>query len=567
MKLGDLLIFIPGAVISTAAKTIKTRIPEQTKEYVEQNHLYHFTRDKETAGMIMDSGYLKPGSKISSYGKEACFMFAGIPNMDSFIKNMSISPYIEPERIIRAVEIDVKKEELNNYKVRPFADEAVLYEGYCVLPKERTKIVEMVADLKRDDKGNPIIDNKTGELAGIELRPRTEEEIQENPDRYIPKEDYIKFVIERRKQYGLIKGDGELSRKYNYISTALAGGKLEYNETVRSTKKNFSTVIKGLVERLKNRNKLLDENSNTKIGNIIYGKKFLNRKNPYLDKKFALAVTEFQKRGLIQCDLEECLPEFVNSKDGLFLREKCNQIDKTPIRQSGIHGIKHNDRVAMLALMIGQGEGILKEDSTRERELLTTAAYYHDIGRIVDIGPHARRSARLIKKTELNYLDGKKFNEEDKKIVQLLAEGHEGRDDKVPKLIKKYKIEQTDVEMVEKLLKVLKDADALDRSRLSINTPIKTITDLDPNFLRLNTSKRLMEVSYGLEALTKKVSTTDIQNYKNENLKKHYHKKTNKIDEIKVNQETKEKIELNRQKSMQNENESKILNNNEERED
>ena len=27
-------------------------------------------------------------------------------------------------------------------------------------------------------------------------------------------------------------------------------------------------------------------------------------------------------------------------------------------------------------------EGFLKEDSTRERELLTTAAYYHDIGKI-----------------------------------------------------------------------------------------------------------------------------------------------------------------------------------------
>ena len=91
-----------------------------------------------------------------------------------------------------------KKEELNNYKVRPLADEAVLYEGYCVLPKERTRTVEMVADLKRDEKGNPILDEKTGKFAGIELRPRTEKEIQESPDKYIPKRkmDANKYLTE-----------------------------------------------------------------------------------------------------------------------------------------------------------------------------------------------------------------------------------------------------------------------------------------------------------------------------------------------------------------------------------
>lgn len=490
-------------------------------------------------------------------------MFAGIPNMDSFIKNMSISPFVEPNKIIYSVEIDVKKEELNNYKVRPLADEAILYEGYCVLPKDRAKTVEMVADLKRDEKGNPIIDAKTGNLAGIELRPRTEEEMRQSPNKYIPSADYINFINEKRKEYGFLRGDGVISKNYNSFSNVMTGGKLEYNETVKSTKKNFFTVIKGIIDRLKKRDKLLDENSNMKIANTIIGKNFLSRKNPYADKKFALAVAEFQKQGLVQSDLQEILPEFVNSKNGMFLRDKYNQIDNAPIRQNGIHGIKHNDRVAMLSLMIGQGEGILKEESTRERELLTTAAYYHDIGRIGDVGPHAKRSARLINKMDLNYLDGKKFSNQDKKIVQLLAEGHEGKDGKINKLIKKYDISETDIEMVTNLLNVLKDADALDRSRLTINTPIKTVTDLEPRYLRLDTSKKLMEASYGLEALTQKVGIVDIQNYKNENPKGHYYQKTKKIDEIKVNQETKDKIELNRKMSIENSNENRNINNGE----
>lgn len=483
--------------------------------------------------------------------------------MDSFIKNMSISPYIEPERIIHAVEIDVKKEELNNYKVRPLADEAVLYEGYCVLPKERTRIVEMVADLKRDDKGNPLKDNKTGELAGIELRPRTEEEIQENPDRYIPKEDYIKFINERRKQYGLIRGDGELSRKYNYISTAMAGGKLEYNETIRSTRKNIFTVIKQFMDRRYNTKKL-NENPNIKIGRILDDRKFLNRKKPYADKKFALAVAEFKKDGLEQYNLKDIFKQFIDSKNGIFFRDKYEKIDKNQIRQKGIHGIKHNDRVAIMSLIIGEQEGFLKEESTRERELLTTAAYYHDIGRIADIGPHARRSARLIKNVELSYLDGKKFSEQDKKIVQLLAEGHEGKDSNIDKLIKKYNIEEIDIEMVKNLLNVLKDADALDRSRLTLNTPIKTITDLDPKYLRLNSSKRLMEASYGLEYLTKYVGTRDLISFNKDNKKVHYYdNKKDFVESLKI-EEYLNNPEIPMNESIQNIN--KVINN-EERED
>ena len=451
--------------------------------------------------------------------------------MDSYIKNMSISPYIEPDRIMYAVEIDVKKEELNNYKIRPFSDEAILYEGYCVFPNDRAKAVEMVADLKRDAKGNPLVDSKTGKPIGIELRKRTEKEIAENPDKYIPSKDYIDYIDEKRKEFGYIRSDTKGAKLYNGLSNIAAGGKLEYNETVRSTKKNFFSVLKQIVSRFKTGNRL-DENPTSKIDRILEERSYFKRKNPYADKKYALAVANFNKQGLTQYDLKEILPEFINSKDGAFLRDKRLQIDKEPIRPKGLHGIKHNDRVAILSLMIGNYEGILKENSTRERELLTTAAYYHDIGRIGDVGPHAKRSASKIGKIKLRTLDGKNFSDKDKKIVQLLAEGHEGKDEKISKLIEKYNIGQEDVEMVTNLLSILKDADALDRSRLTINTSIATVTDLEPEFLRLNSSKRLMDASYGLEDLTQKVDIEDLINYQNNKPREHYYKKS--IEDIKV---------------------------------
>ena len=171
MKLGDLIVFFPGAIMGTIAKTIKTHIPEETKKYIDENHLYHCVPRKDTINKILESGYIKPATgifkNINSYGKSACCMFAGMPSMDSFIKNCSVNPYLNPEKIIYVVELDVNKDELNNYKIRPFSDETILYEGYCSFTNEKVKGVELVADLIRDENGNPIMDEKTGKPQGI----------------------------------------------------------------------------------------------------------------------------------------------------------------------------------------------------------------------------------------------------------------------------------------------------------------------------------------------------------------------------------------------------------------
>lgn len=375
MKIGDMIVWYPAAIIAPVMKTIRIGLSEETKEYISNNNLYHITKNKETAEKIISSGFLKPSTgifkNINSYGKSCACMFEGIPNMDNFIKNISINPYINPNVIVNAVEIDIKKNELtNSYKIRPFSDEAILYEGWCSLPKDRAKNVELVADLKRDEKGNPILNLLTKEPIGIELRKRTQKEIEESPNEYIPKKDYLDYMKEKSKQFGFLEGKNAIEDGYNWASNLIAGGKLELNEIKRSTGKNFIPFIKSFINIFK-RQKMIDENKDNKIERLSSGKIYLNRKNPYADKKYSEAVLKFNKQGLSQVNLDEAICEFNKSEEGAFLRKKIQQIDDIAKNKKGIHGINHSNRVAMLSLMIAKGEGILEEDMNRKIEILT----------------------------------------------------------------------------------------------------------------------------------------------------------------------------------------------------
>lgn len=157
-------------------------------------------------------------------------------------------------------------------------------------------------------------------------------------------------------------------------------------------------------------------------------------------------------------------------------------------------------------MMIARNEGILDQDNdNRIKEILSTAAMYHDIGRVLDNGPHAARGARKIKKMDLKYSDGKPYSEEDKKIVMALVESHEGKPDKINKMIKKYGIKEEDIDLVTSLNSVVRDADALDRVRIDSNRTFSYKVDLNPKFLVNDTSKRLINSAYQLEFLSKRV--------------------------------------------------------------
>ncbi len=175
----------------------------------------------------------------------------------------------------------------------------------------------------------------------------------------------------------------------------------------------------------------------------------------------------------------------------------------------------HNNRVAVHAMLIGKHEGLFENDTNHKiKDILLTAAYLHDIGRIGNSGPHAKRSARLVEKLDLKFTDEKDYSREDKNLLKLLVEGHEGKDKSFDKLVKKYRIPDDKKELAKDMLFVIKDADAVDRVRIDINLPFYMKTDLNPNYLRTDTSKRLLNASYELENLHKNVDFSNILSYK-----------------------------------------------------
>lgn len=529
MKLGDLILFYPSAFISILTKTIRTNIDENTKQYIEENHLYHCS-SKENIDTILDTGYLKPATgllkNVTSYGKSCCFMFAGLPELDSFIKNMSVNPYLEPTKIQHAVEFDIKKEELNNYKIRPFSDEAIIYEGYCVFPQNRVKPVELVTDLKKDNNGNII---------GLCVRKRTEQEINKSPDKYIPSKEYMKYISERKKELGYIDIDNKVVDLYNSASSIFSGAKLETNTAVKNTKKNFFTYINNFKNKFFNHQKLLTENPEQRLNHMLDERNFFNRKNPYADSKFAITISNLQKQGITQDNINDILPKFVNSKYGAFLRDKYNSLDDKPLKSGENYGIKHSNRVCLLSMLIAQNENLIPENSSREMDLLVTSAYYHDIGQISKLKLSSKRSSKKIDKIDLHYLDGKKFSNKDKQIVKLLVEGHNYDEKNFDKLVSKYNIENDDIQMVNKLCKILNDANILDNSRFTINTPHLNKTHIDDNLLQYDSSKKLLETSFAIESLTQNIPIKYILNYKNEKTNENYYIKKSFNDSLKVN--------------------------------
>lgn len=249
----------------------------------------------------------------------------------------------------------------------------------------------------------------------LEIRKAQEGEIYQGPDgqeHYKARKDYLNFMQELRREKGFSTGRGKIARAYNEISNISGAAKMEGREFIRSTRKNFVPVTKDVGSKLKTffeklSQKKIEEDPKEKMEKLAVGKTFLERKNPYREEKFARAVSTFRQEGILQVDFAEALAQFTNSEDGMFLRDKQESLADVKFSRAFVHGRDHSDRVAILSMMIARGEGLLSENSDREREILSQAAYYHDIGRILPSGPHAKRSAKIVDGIEMRGVDRK----------------------------------------------------------------------------------------------------------------------------------------------------------------
>ena len=156
-----------------------------------------------------------------------------------------------------------------------------------------------------------------------------------------------------------------------------------------------------------------------------------------------------------------------------------------------VHGQRHIKNVLLYSTLIGQSVFQDKHDL----DLIMLSAKYHDIGRSIDASEeHAESSARIaVEKLK------DKCSLEDLAIISTIIEFHEiprnmhNVDEVFEELARKNGVQENQQLRVRQMAEVLKDADALDRTRF-INR-----ARLDPNFLQYDISKQLVRFASSMQ--------------------------------------------------------------------
>ena len=156
-----------------------------------------------------------------------------------------------------------------------------------------------------------------------------------------------------------------------------------------------------------------------------------------------------------------------------------------------VHGPRHIKNVLLYSTLIGQS---VVEDK-HSLELLMIAAKYHDIGRKTDAyESHAGPSAEIA----LEKLRDK-YSPHDLAIIKTIIEFHEvsrtdrNIDETFANIAKNNDIDDSQLEQIRCLAEVLKDADALDRTRFINNAR------LNPELLHFDMSKRLIKLAASVQ--------------------------------------------------------------------
>lgn len=519
MKIQDIMLYLPRGLLSTIAKTYRADLDDKVKDKIIEEGMYHFTSE-ETAKAIVESEYLKPATGsmkyINSYGTPVACLFCGRPDIDNYIKNVTATdvtknPYINPCMIATAVKVcPTDKEELKNYKIRNMSDSAVLYEGYCVLPHNKAEVVKMVPDLVRDEEDTPIMDeNGEFKIAFREARPG---EIIGDNNEYLAQKDYLDYIKQKSIELGYSKnGNTIIGKANNYINNITDQARMEKDITKANVRQNVGNNIKGLLNKFTNwlkniKNPKLEDS----VGNILENFN-LDKKNLYQDKKMGEFIARDQAiKGIEQVSLKNGLISLQENNINEFIKNKYQKLQESYSFKRGIHGEEHSKRVILNAMMISQKENIFTgwDNDNKAKDILITAAAFHDIGRIGNVGPHSALSARKVGKMDLKFSDGTEYSQEDKKILMAVIEAHEGKKDKIDKVLGKYNIiDENSIYVAKKLTVVLRDADALDRVRLDKTRLGQTKVNLNPKFLVTNAAKSMIEQAYELENLTNNIGS------------------------------------------------------------
>jgi len=184
-------------------KTQHYSLEEDTKHKILSEGLYHFT-SKEVANKIIKDGYFRPtkGRIANHLGKEKVYMFAGIPDMANFSKNLpaNLNPFVSDNLEFSAVKLNPNEKELSRFKER-LQDSAIVYEGRYDIGENRAKSVELVIDL--DKEGKCI------------FREKTQEELENG---YKPSQELLQYI----KEHKISKGANGLKVLYQEVKAGMS---------------------------------------------------------------------------------------------------------------------------------------------------------------------------------------------------------------------------------------------------------------------------------------------------------------------------------------------------------
>lgn len=180
------------------------------------------------------------------------------------------------------------------------------------------------------------------------------------------------------------------------------------------------------------------------------------------------------------------------------------------------HNIYHIQRVMLFSQIIAQNEGISKKNFT----LLLLAAALHDSGRTRDRKDfeHGKNSAEIAKEYIQNNINS--ISEEDVKIIQIAIEYHTTQEKEkgriniteLKELCQKYNVSMANLERIEIISSILKDADALDRTRFDTQNTLNT------DSLRTNTARNKFLIDFAKKVNQEFARTILNSNYNYENL-------------------------------------------------
>jgi len=188
----------------------------------------------------------------------------------------------------------------------------------------------------------------------------------------------------------------------------------------------------------------------------------------------------------MQYSLNEIISILKSADDFKVFIDAMNSLDYSILYKSRVHGISHVERAALHAFFLCHNEGF----DEYEKMLCMECIKYHDIGRLGDNEDPLH--GIIGSKKYVHDAVHSNLSRREIEIVSFVIASHCLDENNAVKLLKHYfYISPDDYELCRKLLFTVKDADALDRFRLSAHS-------LNTGLLKTGTSQSMIQGAYEL---------------------------------------------------------------------